>query len=231
MTIFTVLRIQEDKLVNINDKLSNYLQSDQNNDYSKITIFDIMNHKSGIKFVGDKAYKIPLSKFENSTQASNFFMDEKLFTLPYGSESYSIISYVLLGRVMEQITKKTYMDLYNQYIFNQFDLKNTFVGNTNIKLYHNNKDLHEQQIFERYFAGPTGGLSSTIADLLKFSQMPKYLSKESLEILKKMYVFKEKKNKFLLEASGDISGGKSSLIYTYDNNFNILDADIKMKTN
>lgn len=231
ITTHTILRMQEEKLININDSLGKYIPNNSNNDFTKISVFDVMNHKSGIKFASDKFYKVPFNKYKNATKASDYFIDENLFTTPLGTESYSIIGYVLLGRVIETITQKTYMNLYNQYIFKKFNLNNTFVGNTNITLYQNNKELTEQQVFERYFGGPTGGLYSSVSDLLKFSTMPKYLNDESLGILKKMYFFKESKNNYLLECSGDISGGKSSLTYTYNQNFDVLDIDIKMKTN
>jgi CubicO group peptidase (beta-lactamase class C family) len=231
-TIVTILRMQQDNLLDVNDKLSKYIPNDNNNDFSNVTIFDVMNHTSGIKKIGDKFYKVKPKKFENATDASTFFMDENLFTLQKGINSYSIIGYVLLGKIMEEITKKTYLDLYSQYIFKQFGLNNTMTGKNNIQLYQNNKKLNEYQILERYFATTTGGLYSTVSDLLKFSVVLQNLNNDSISILKNMYVFKENDKNFFLETSGDISGGKSSVIYTYNkNNFDVLDVEIKMKTN
>jgi len=232
-TIFVVLKLQESKTLNVNNTLDRYFKNTEQNNFTNITIFDIMNHTSGIRMIpADTTLDNHQHKeYESCTNVVNTFINQKLFMHPAGKHNYSIIGYILLGKILEDVTGENYKKIFDDFIIKPIKLSNTFVGYPNIKLYNNNRLLNDNQQKEVFFASVTGGLCSSIEDLLKFSMIFSLLNDESKNILKSMYVFSEQNDKLLVHHTGNMLGGKSTLTYTYDKNFNICDVHIKLTTN
>lgn len=231
-TIYTFLKMQEENIINIEDRLDKYLENNDYNDFSQATIYELINHTSGIKIFPDGITRETKkhTKLNSCNCVMNTFISSALFT-QNKTYNYSIIGYIVLGKILEDIKKIKYSDLYKNYIYDEFNLKNTSMEKNNIMLYHNDEILDENKYLERYYGSTGGGLHSSMSDLMKFSDFPQYLNKNSREILKKLYVFSEINNYYHIHHTGNVFGGTSSLTYIYDKNFNIKDVKIKLKTN
>lgn len=232
-TIFITLKLQEMKLLNINDTLDKYFNNTEKNNFSGITLFNIMNNTSGIRMIPENTTRecYQHKEYTSCTDIVNTFIDDKLFVYPVGEYNYSIIGYILLGKILENVTDKNYKKIFNEFIIDPLELSDTFVGYTNTKLYKNNKLIDENQKKEIFFGSVTGGLCSSIEDLLKFSSIFQLLNCESIGTLKKMYIFSESYDKYIIHHKGNMIGGQSTLSYTYDKKFNMLDTHIKLSTN
>lgn len=241
--IYTILILQQQKLLDIYDPIDKYIASNEINDFSNITIFDLINHTSGIKIFPNIIYKIKNTigffinndlkeKYNTANSITPFFLNEKIFTFKYGEYSYSNIGYVLLGQIIEKITNLSYIDILKKYIINPLNLSHTNVGLTNIKLY--NKYSDQLQLIDynkRYFASSAGSLYSTTNDLIKLAHDGiKLLNQNSLNILKKLYIYSFENNHNVIKHRGKITGGKTTLKIIYNNHWNVIDLYIKMQT-
>ncbi|WP_300668770.1 serine hydrolase domain-containing protein [Soonwooa sp.] len=82
-----ILQLQEQHLLNINDKVSQYLPDYKIKSYQDITIAQLLHHTSGINFIG-----------------------EKLLFQPGAEMHYSNDGYKSLGDIVEKVTGKSYDD-------------------------------------------------------------------------------------------------------------------------
>jgi len=228
-TFYTILILQQENLLNVNDKVSKYIKSNEHNNFSKITIFDLMNHTSKIK--RDPDDELHIKEYESSTKIINRFINEKLFTLKQAE--YSNIGPILLGGIIEQITGLTYLDAYNKYIFKPLKMKHTSIGHTNITLYNDKyKKLSKKEIMMRYFLSTSGGLHSCVHDMILFSKnIMKLLNKKSIDVIKKLYIRLTDNKTNLIHHDGRIRGGSSDIHMIYDNKWNFKSVTMTFKTN
>ncbi len=212
-TIFIILILQQKKKLNINNTINLYIKSNNlKNDFSKITILDLINHNSGIKEYPD-SYDHYINEL-TATALSNVIMTEDLFTKQYGVYNYSNIGYILLGYIIEKVTKMKYIDVYNKYIFKPLNMS-TYIGKPNITIYNNqNQEIKNKDLFHIFISATAGAYSGNIKDLIKFSKNSiKLLNNKSRNILKKLYIYKNN----ILSHNGKILGGKSRLEIQYKN--------------
>jgi CubicO group peptidase (beta-lactamase class C family) len=241
--IYTILLLQQDKLLNINDNIDKYIDSSDINDFYNITILELINHTAGIKTMPNIInYKnninifIPnnfiVNKYSTALSILPFFIQEKLFTIKYGEYNYSNIGYVLLGIIIEKVSKQSYLNTLKKYIIEPLNLTHTNVGNTNIKLYNKYYEpIQSTEFAKRYLAASSGSLYSTINDLINFSTNSiKLLNENSINILKQLYIYKFEDNHHIIKHNGKITGGNSTLKIKYNSSWNVMDIYIKLQT-
>ncbi len=212
-TIYIILILQQKNKLNINDKIDFYIKSNNlKNDFSKITILDLINHTAGIKEYPD-SYDHYINEL-TATALTNIIITEELFTKQYGVYNYSNIGYLLLGCIIEKVTKMKYIDVYTKYIFKPLKMS-TYVGKPNITIYNNKKqEIKNKDLFHIFIAATAGAYCGNIKDLIKFSKNSiKLLNNKSRNILKKLYIYKHN----TLSHNGNILGGKSRLEIKYKN--------------
>lgn len=232
-TIISLLILQQKKKLNIEDKLEIYF-----NDtffipeLANIKIIDIINHVSGLKNMFDAYnYEGTEKKFNSSSDAFFYFYnkDEKL--LMHNEYEYSNLGYILLGVLIENITKKPYKKIVKKLILKKLEMNNTGFGKTNIILYDNNGEkLTKKLKNERNFASSGGQLKSSLCDFIKFSNFPMLLNENSKKILKKIYFCTEQKDEIIVEHSGSIHGGKANIKIKYTLNWNVKKISMFLQT-
>jgi len=228
--IVSLLILQERWELNINNKIGKYLDYEEINN---LRIIDIINHKSGLKtwyykvknFISKIKYNCAIDVYKKYNK--NNFIDEDLI----GKFSYSNIGYIILGVLIEKITDAPYYEFIKENILIPLKMNNTGIEDCNISLYNTyGKKLNKNQIYARTFASSAGQFKSCIKDLIKFSQFPKLLKKHSLELLKDMYICKNKIIKISLHHNGGITGAKSEYKIDYDKHWKVKDIYIKLRT-
>ena len=188
--------------------------------------------KSGLKNWYDIGYDGSKIKFNSSTEVYNHFINEKINTGNKNIYSYSNISYIILGVLIETITNLNYFDFINENILIPLNMKNTNLDDTNITLYNFNYEknkmskLNEYQKNERSLASSAGSLKSNVSDLIKLSNFVNLLNNNTKKILKELYIFKN----YHISHTGGILGSKTKLNIEYDNNFNFISIYIELKT-
>lgn len=232
-TIISLLLLHQKNKININSIIG---KNSDDSQLKNLKIIDIMNHTSGLKNMYDNInYGYSKKKYTSATEVYNDLYDsnEKLINTQPGTHVYSNIGYQLLGVLIEKISNMSYSDFVKENILIPLKMNNTGIQDCNITLYDAKiKKLTKFQKWERTFASSAGELKSCVHDLIKFSHFFKLLNKDSIEILKNLYIFKEniKNNTFKIEHNGFISGGGSGFLIKFHKNFIIKNIYIKLET-
>jgi len=228
--IISILLLQERYELNINNKIGKYLDYEEINN---LKIIDIINHRSGLKkwynkvknFISKIKYNCATDVYKKYNK--NSCIDDELI----GNFSYSNIGYIILGVLIENITGAPYYEFIKDNILKPLKMNNTGIEDCNVTLYNTyGKKLNKNQIYARTCASSAGQFKSSLKDLVKFSQFPKLLKKHSLELLKDMYICKNKIIEFSVNHNGGITGGKSEYKVDYDKHWKVKDIYIKLRT-
>ncbi len=191
-TAVLVLKAVEENKLKLNQTIDKFFPTIKNS--SKITIENLLNHRSGIHdFTEDKSYLSWLTQPKSETEMVKIITEAGSDFEPNSKASYSNSNYVLLSYILEKSFKKQYSELLQKYIVKSVGLENTFLGNK-IKIGNNEcksytfkgswKLENETDISIPLGAG---GIVSTPNDLIKFCNAlfnGKVLKKESIEVMK-----------------------------------------------
>ncbi|WP_210150165.1 serine hydrolase domain-containing protein [Chryseobacterium scophthalmum] len=122
--IITFQLIEENKL-SLDTKLAQYYPDIKNAD--KITIGNLLNHTSGIyNYLEWKDYYISKKKKFAKKEMLDIINQGKPDFKPGNDYAYSNSNYLLLGYIIEDITKKSFTENLNERIVNKIRLKNTY---------------------------------------------------------------------------------------------------------
>jgi CubicO group peptidase (beta-lactamase class C family) len=227
-TYFTILLLQQNKLLNVNDNITRYINSNKYNDFSNITILDLMNHRGKIKRDFDEK-KIELKLYTTATEVMKLFINENIIDQ---NARYSNIGYILLGVIIEKITKLSYFEAVKLYILDPLKMNNTGIGKTNISIYHNNKKINKKQLNSIIGGASCGSLYSCVNDLIKFGKnIFTLLDKKSIDIIIKSYIYKNFKNKQHILHNGLYIGTLTNILLEFDDNWKFKDIEIRLETN
>ncbi|AZA92924.1 Penicillin-binding protein E [Chryseobacterium nakagawai] len=189
-TATVILKLQEQKQLNILDKISMYFPDYPNGD--KIRIEHLLTHSSGIfnytddrEFMQSKAMK-PITQ----TDMINTFKNKPLKFVPGSDFEYSNSNYILLGYIIEMITNKPYEKAVDQMIFNPLKMRssgfdfNKLQKATKAKGYivYAKENSKESDEFDATVSYAAGGMYTTTSDLNKWLtelSFGKVISKES----------------------------------------------------
>jgi CubicO group peptidase (beta-lactamase class C family) len=141
-----------------------------------ITISQLLNHRSGIhNFTDDPSYMSWMEKPKTHEEILKIIVDGKSDFQPDSKASYSNSNYILLGYIIEKITKKAYAEVLKEKITSKVGLTDTYYGNKT--------DLKKHESYSYKFDGnnwkqepetdmsiphAAGSIVSTPADLVKF---------------------------------------------------------------
>jgi len=114
-------KMQEDNIIDFNDKVSKYLPQFKQIEKANITILDLLIHTSGVKGW------FPLYlEAENLQEAVNLIASFPLEHKPGKRVIYSCLGYIILTAILEKITGKNIQYLFNKLISSKLDLSSTF---------------------------------------------------------------------------------------------------------
>lgn len=174
-SVLILQEIEKGKL-KLNDTIGTFFSKNRNVD-SKITIEELLRHKSGLGEIvidsilnnsfGDYEYKYNHSFLYNLIPKKQFSKGEKYL--------YTNTNYQLLGYILEMINDKPYSKIVEERIFEPCKMKNsyTYFSKTIKNIAHpmfNGEDLLEQLNYRFYYnlAYSAGSISSNLNDLELF---------------------------------------------------------------
>jgi CubicO group peptidase (beta-lactamase class C family) len=239
-TAFAVMQLADKKLLDVNDKIDKYLPTFPHG--SEITIHQLLNHTSGLPEAPDE---FDIRKFRPSNKGFGIDVkDEKIslsFT-PGASFRYSNTGYILLGYIIEKISRKTLDQYFNENIFKPLDMKNTGYKDENGLLnglaagYQTEKKDKVEKTWYLLNVGSVIGsasLCSTVEDLIKWEKAlteQKLISKESYDKIYTpnkdfygygWYIYKDAKGK-TFEHYGNASGYRSYILRAVDEDIKVI---------
>lgn len=187
-TASAIMQLEEKKLLSVNDKISKYFP-----DYiygDKITIKNLLTMRSGINpsiYFSDELISQGLELLENGKPLDTDFWISSLNKggmkhEPGKVHVYHNINYVLLGKIVEQVSGMSYKDYVQKHFYNPCRMTNTNndSGNIDVKAYDSKGN---EQYFPDQYSFACGDMNSTVVDLYKWIQKlvkGKIVSRKSL---------------------------------------------------
>ncbi len=189
-TAAAILKLQENNLLSVNDKLSKFIPDFPRG--NEVSIHQLLTHISGIHsytshedFINKVTAPISPDTLVNAIKKDSF--DFK----PGDRWMYNNSAYFILGYIISKVSGMPYADYLKKTFFEPLHMNNTGVHYAGIKLEHEAKGITKKDNqyvegtnWDMSWAGGAGALYSTVDDLLKWNQAlygGKVLSKQSLD--------------------------------------------------
>ena len=229
-TATMVFQLVDEEKLNLGDTLDKFFPQIPN--AKKITVAQMLNHHSGIhNFTNDAQYYTSYSRRpQTHEQILSIIAETKPDFEPGAKGEYSNSNYVLLGYIVEKITKKPYKDALAERIVSKIKLTDTFYGG---KINGANNESESFDFIDGQWKilgetdmsvpGGAGAVVSTPTDLTKFITAlfgGKLVSPNSLNQMKTItdgygsgilqFPYDDKK---LFGHTGGIDGFNSMLVY------------------
>lgn len=220
-TSLAILRLQEDHLINFKDTIGKFIPSLPKN-CQGITIRDLIIHHSGLE---NEPIKAVAAKYSIDDYLKEFVKKSSNDTLKF---NYNNVDFVLLSKIIETVTNKTFSKSIEDLILKPLKLENTgFVSENEIIKnlaygYHNysfgegKKDeplFNDRRYLSNYYGA--GAIYSTAEDLYKLL----------LAIKNNKLISEKSKTQFLLKPQTseyvDWLSGKPTIGFYYDEKLNV----------
>lgn len=236
-TMVMIFQLIEEKKLNLNTKLSEFFPEVKNAE--KITIEYLLSHRSGIhNFTNDESYLTYYTQPKKQEEMVSIISNTKPDFEPNTKAEYSNSNFVLLGFIIEKITKTDYKSNLKTRIIDKLGLKNTyFGGKTDLKNNESysyalqNKKLVQEPETDMSIPHGAGAIVSNTEDLTYFISTlfdGKLLNNDSL---KEMKTIKDGYGRGIFEFpfydrsafghNGAIDGFKSMLLYLPDDKVSV----------
>lgn len=229
-TAAMVFQLVEEGKLKLEDTLDKFFPSIPN--AKKITIAQMLNHRSGIHNITDdrQHYMSYYRKPQTQEQMLAIIAKTTPAFEPGAKAAYSNPNYILLGYIIEKVSKKSYKDALNERIAAKIGLADTYYGsaangakNEASSFVWIDKKWKELPETDMSVPGGAGAIVSTPSDLTKFISAlfdGKIISQKSLDQMKTItdgygyglfqFPFDDKK---LFGHNGGIDGFESMLGY------------------
>lgn len=191
-TSTVILKLQEQKKLDVHDKLSKYFP-----DYPKgdsITIENLLTHTSGIfNYTNDgKFMNSAATKPATHEQMLALFRDKPLDFSPGTKWNYSNSGYMLLGFIIEKITGEPYETVVRKYIFQPLGMTHSGFDFTNLVskgkatgyFIYTEKAKQPANLVDSSVSYAAGAIYATVGDLYKWHKAlltDKIISQASLQ--------------------------------------------------
>ncbi|GEN65804.1 serine hydrolase domain-containing protein [Chryseobacterium rhizosphaerae] len=200
----TILKLQEEGLLSIKDKINKYLPNSiigHISNANEVTIEQCLNHRSGIRnYLQDVSQGVFDGSIVNySAEQTLQMIYDKPADDPVGKGYYSNSNYLLLSLIIKKVTGKPAYQVINEKIIIPLGLKNTFAStilpDTFTRSYYTENaegnDLNDVTWIDNNGIGGEGaidgGMISTASDITQFTEAlltNKLLSPTSMQQLK-----------------------------------------------
>jgi CubicO group peptidase (beta-lactamase class C family) len=205
--------------------------------WEKITIFHLLTHTSGIpSFTGFLDYPDFEAKATTPEKLVERFRNKPLEFQPGSKWKYSNSGYVLVGYLIEKVSKESYQNFLQEKIFTPLGMKDTGYDSNSAIIFHRASGYSPSKdgIINAGFINMTvpfsaGGLYSTTEDLLKWEHGPfggKVLSASCLKQMstpfKENYGFGLSISTKKIEHGGGIEGFNTEVAYWPDDQLSVI---------
>lgn len=191
-TSVLILKSVEEKKLNLETTIDKYFPTIKN--ASKISISNLLNHRSGIhNFTNDATYLSWNTAKKSEKEMLQIIENGGSDFEPNSKAEYSNSNYVLLSYILEKVYNKPYSEILTEKIIKPIKLENTFYGE---KINLKNNESNSYRFLNNWEIEPetdmsipvgAGAVVSTPSDLTKFAEAlftGQLISLKSLEIMK-----------------------------------------------
>ena len=197
-TAVAILQLYEKKKLDLLDMVAKFLPEFPNGD--KISIHYLLSHTSGLGSFWNQKFEQRFKNIRSIDDYMDLFIEESLLFQPGERFEYSNAGFIVLGKIIEVITGKSYDEYVQQHIYDVAGMQNTYcyeIDRTvpNLAMgYTHDPDINNlclDQYINNFLIIPVKGSSagggySTIGDLVSFARALKkgdLISEHSLEMM------------------------------------------------
>lgn len=181
-TAVAVLKLAQEGRLDLDDKIGKYLKNLPAEISDKVTVRHLLQMRSGMgDFLRDRRYREKPENFRKVSDYLEIIRTTPLMFEPGTREAYSNSGYVALGAVIEAVTKKSYDDVIENYVYQPAKMKSSGSfdrtgGNKNMAIGYTRPEgpssggiqlIANTNLFAP-FGNPAGGGFSTAQDLKRF---------------------------------------------------------------
>ncbi|UCE18454.1 MAG: serine hydrolase [Gemmatimonadota bacterium] len=181
-TSVAILQLLEMGKLALDDSIGEYLSDFPEEVADKVTIRHLLQHRSGWgHYWEDETYLATWKDLRTIDDYMEFIENTPLDFEPGTGEQYSNTGYVVLGAIIEKVSRQNYYDYVRDHIFEPIGMKDTdsyemddpvenlAIGYTNMSPYGPEEGYQRENIFMHSVKGTSaGGGYSTAEDLLLF---------------------------------------------------------------
>jgi CubicO group peptidase (beta-lactamase class C family) len=224
-TSVLILQLAEEKKLRLSDSINKFLPNTKIPNADKITVRHLLTHTSGLGSYMRHAdfAKLLKNKVEIDEIIGLIEQQPLVFNEPGARFEYSNSGYIVLGKIIEQMTNKKYSDVLAQKILQPLNLKNTrleinradFRGLAKGHLKPEAANVWQSNETQMPTPSADGGVYTTARDLFVFSQAlygGKLIKPESLELMKNRHA------EMSVPGLGKMNYGYAMMIQDYPNN-------------
>lgn len=176
-TAVLILKLYEQGKIDLNATIGTYFPEYKGAGRDKVTIQQLLTYASGIANESEKGGMLPYKSPLSLDEFINKYCAGKL-EFEAGSKSvYANTEYIILGKIIENLTGKSFAKVLQEQILSPLKMKNSGMADSKnkisglVKSYTQNEANKtfgddEHYLIENYFAA--GAMYSTVEDLLKF---------------------------------------------------------------
>ncbi len=172
-TAVMIFQLIEEHKLELSSTLNKFYPAIPNAD--KITIGNLLNHRSGLhNFTNDSNYITYMTKPKSESEMVAIIAANKPDFQPGEKTAYSNSNFVLLGFIIEKITKQTYSKALTDRITRKTGLSNTYYGSKTNPAHQESfsytylNGWQQQPETDMSIPGGAGAIVSTPEDLTKF---------------------------------------------------------------
>ncbi len=127
-TAIAVMQLYQQGLIDLQEFVSTYLPDYPKETGKRVTIHHLLSHTSGIPdVIGNPEFQKRLGEYLSPEDITAYFKDLPLQFEPGKQYAYSSANYILLGRIIENMTGISWDEYIQRHICTPFDLQNTGV--------------------------------------------------------------------------------------------------------
>ena len=189
-TAAAILKLQENNLLSVHDKLSKYIPDFPRG--NEVTIHHLLTHTSGIhSYTSKDGFEANVTKTITPDSLINVFKNDPYDFNPEERMLYNNSGYFLLGYIIGKVSGKPYATYIKESFFDPLHMDNTGIHYSGIKLQNEAKgyakgiNKYDDALnWDMSWAGAAGAMYSTVDDLLKWNQAlygGKVLNEKSLQ--------------------------------------------------
>lgn len=193
-TAVMIMQLLEEKKLKLDTKLSKFYPQIKNAD--KISVHDLLHHRTGIvDYLNADSTTVPTQNYSKEAMLTKIANYPSLFE-PNSKFDYSNSNYYLLGRILEEVTKKTYAENLETRILKKVPLKYTLLSpkvqttnNEGYSFYFLEDKWTKSPEWDMSLAFGAGDIVSNTTDLTKLMQAifnGTLVKKSSLEEMTKL---------------------------------------------
>lgn len=173
-TSVSILMLEERGKLKVTDEITKYI-SDYPTQDNKITIYQLLNHTSGIQsYTGMQSFMELARKDFTPLELIDVFKNEPMEFDAGENYKYNNSGYILLGHIIEVVSGETYEDFVQKNIFDPIGMTQSYYGSKSKLIKGRANGYSEGNGYEngRYLSMTlpyaAGSLMSTVDDMLKW---------------------------------------------------------------